>query len=173
MAQRATSLGPKPAFVFMFFFFFVFFWGEGLRVRRGGLKGHLTWHLNPAYLFSFFLIENLVFPLKGHFWEFFSVSLLLVLSLFGPPPFTFSFSVSLSLSLYLFRFFLPSFLSFFLFSFGSLFLSLPLVYYLLLFHEKNYIKIFNYKIVLHQSFLSWGFLSSFLSDALSLSLFFS
>ena len=51
VARRATSLGPKPSlfvFLFLFCFFFlcfflVFFCWEGLRVRWGGPKGHLTW----------------------------------------------------------------------------------------------------------------------------------
>ena len=46
MALRATSLGPKPSFfviVFFVFWVFVFVFLEGLRVRGGGPKGHLTW----------------------------------------------------------------------------------------------------------------------------------
>ena len=60
VARRATSLGPKPSLFYLFwfcfcfslvlFYFFVFFcflfvlfFLEGLRVRWGGPKGHLTW----------------------------------------------------------------------------------------------------------------------------------
>ena len=116
MAPRATSLGPKPSLFiwFVFFLFFVFVW-EGLRVRWGGPKGHLTWPLNPPSvffvffsLFSFlcFNRQTPVFPLKkGHFGLFIFVSLCFSLAFFGPPPF--SISLSLSLSCY----FLSSFLS--------------------------------------------------------------
>ena len=48
VARRATSLGPKPSlFVYLFFLFSLFFlflfFLEGLRVRWGGPKRHLTW----------------------------------------------------------------------------------------------------------------------------------
>ena len=44
----ATSLGPKPSLFFYFFCFVFIFWFfcfclEGLRVKWGGPKGHLTW----------------------------------------------------------------------------------------------------------------------------------
>ena len=130
MAQRATSLGPKPS-LFLFFCFFVlfFFW------------------------FCFFgcLIQNkkpCFSPRKGHFLFIFSVSLSFSLCPFGPP----SFSLSLSQSFFFLLFFLSSFLSLFLLSFGSLFLSLSffLSFFLslsslLFFHERNNMKIFNCK----------------------------
>ena len=138
MAQRATSLGPKPSlFLFLFLFFvlcfvFLFFFG--------GFKGQVRWPkgpphlaLNPPYLFLLFFCfvffwfcfwlfntETPLFfpPEKGIFYfQCFSLS---PLALFGPP----SFSVSLSQSLFFLLFFLSSFLSLFWLSFGSLFLSL-------------------------------------------------
>ena len=56
MAQRATSLGPKPSLFFCFCFFVVFLF------FFGGLKGQVRWPkgpphlaLNPPYfLFVFF-----------------------------------------------------------------------------------------------------------------------
>ena len=82
MAQRATSLGPKPS-LFSFVFFDFFF----------------------AFL-SLLLIEKPCFPpKKGHFCVFFCVSLCFSLAFFGLPLFHFLF---LCLSLVLF--FLPSFL---------------------------------------------------------------
>ena len=95
MAQRATSLGPKPSlflFLFLFFvlcfvFFFCFFF------FFGGFKGQVRWPkgpphlaLNPPYLFLlffcfvFFLVlffgcliqkKNLVFPQKRAFFVYF------------------------------------------------------------------------------------------------------
>ena len=94
-------------------------------------------------------------PKKGIF-VLFSVSPFFLHSLFWPPPFSHFFSVS---------FFLPSFLFFVLYWFF-------LVFSLLLFHEKNDIKILNCKVFVHQSFFIFvGFL--FLSNPLSLPLFFS
>ena len=100
-------------------------------------------------------------PKKGHFFVFFQGFPFFLPSLFWPPPF--SLSLSLSLSLFFFSFFLPSCLSFLLsfcfFVFVSFFIFLSS---LLLFHEKNNIKILNYKVFVHQSFLIFvGFLSSF------------
>ena len=122
MAQRATSLGPKPSlFIFVVWFFLVlFFW-------------LFNTEKNPCFS-----------PRKGHFLFIFSVSLSFSLSPFGPP----SFSVSLSLSLFFLLFFLSSFLSLFLLSFGSLFLSLSFFLSLsswLFFHERNNMKILNWK----------------------------
>ena len=170
MAQRATSLGPKPSlffFCFLFFFFFLF----------GGFKGQVRWPegpphlaLNPPYLFlllfRFFLLffwlsntkKTCFSPRKGHFLFIFSVSLSFSLSLFWPPY----FCVSLSLSL--FFLFFSSFLSLFLLSFGSLFLSLSFLFlsFLLFFHERNNIKRINCKFFVHQFFISFfGFLSFF------------
>ena len=113
-------------FVFFFFFFFSFFdlcvcfFLEGLRVRRGGPKGHLTWPQNLLffalfcscffYPFASFALKrkNCFPPKKGHFCFFWSVSLCFSLAFFGLPLFHFLF---LCLSLVLF--FLPSFSSFF------------------------------------------------------------
>ena len=91
MAQRATSLGPKPSlFSFCFFFFFVFFF---------------------AFLSFFFNRQKTCFPpKKGHFLFIFSVSLCFSLAFFGPPPFL-PF-LSFFVSLLFFSFFLPSCFSF-------------------------------------------------------------
>ena len=73
MAQRATSLGPKPSF---FCFFLVFL--------------------------SLFLIEKIVFsPQKGSFLFIIECLLLFLLSLFWTTPFSRPLSLSLSLSLFL------------------------------------------------------------------------
>ena len=131
MAQRATSLGPKPS-LFLFWLYFVF----------GGFKGQVRWPkgpphlaLNPPYLlFIFFLFFVLPFlsllcntqkkpcypPRKGHFLFIFECLPLFLLTFFWPPPFQCFFLVSLFfLSFFPF---LPVFL--FLLSFASLFLSL-------------------------------------------------
>ena len=102
MAQRATSLGPKPSlfFCFCFFLFFVFFF---------------------AFLYLFFqLTKKPVFPLKkDHFLFIFSVSLCFSLAFFGPPPFLPFLFLCLS------RLFLSSFLPVFHFLFsGSCFFFL-------------------------------------------------
>ena len=126
MAQRATSLGPKPSlFVFLVFLFCSLFCFFGCLIQ------------NQKPCFS---------PRKGLFLFIFSVSLSFSLCPFGPP----SFSVSLSQSLFFLLFFLSSFLSLFLLSFGSLSLSLFFSFFLslsslLFFHERNNIKIFNCK----------------------------
>ena len=123
-------------------------------------------------LFCFFSIEKTLFsPLKRAFFVFFfCVSLSFSLAFFGLPPFHFLF-----LCLSLFLFFLSSCLSFLL-SFCFLFLSLFFRFLssLLLFHEKNNIKMFQL-----QSFCSsirshfcWFPLFFFLSNSLTLSLFF-
>ena len=137
MAQRATSLGPKPSLFFCFcFLFFVF-----LFCFFGGFKGQVRWPKGPPHLalnpslFSFcfffgfcfssllsflcFLIDKKLFfpPKKGHCLFIFQCLPLFLFSLFGasPPFFPFSFFVSLLF----FSFFLPSFL-FFIFSFWFL-----------------------------------------------------
>ena len=127
MARRATSLGPKPSVFVLFVVFFC--WG----------------------FFSLFLIEKPCFsPWKGHFFVYFQCFPFFLPSLFWPPPFSLSLALSLS-----FSFFLPSFLSFFF----AFFLFLVFVSFFLflssslLFHEKNNIKLFNYKAFVHQSFL--------------------
>ena len=129
MAQRATSLGPKPSlfFCFCFFLFFCF-------VFFGGFKGQVRWPkgpphlaLNPPYFlffffgfcFFFFALLSLFFnrqktcfpPRKGHFLLIFNVSLSFSLNLFWPPPFSVFLSLSLCCS------FLFSFLLVFLFCF--------------------------------------------------------
>ena len=120
-----------------------------LRVRRGGPKGHLTWPPNPPFCLIFIVVcffffgfrrRNLFSPLKkGHFCLLFSVSLYFL------PSFLFYFPFALSLSLSLSCYFLSSFFSFFVaffcfLVFVSLFLCLVS---LLLFQEKNNIKISN------------------------------
>ena len=70
---------------------------------------------------------------------------LFLLSLFWPPPFSISLSLSLSCScpFFFFAFFwFLAFVSFF-----------PFLSSLLLFHERNSIKILNCKVLLHQYFL--------------------
>ena len=136
MAQRATSLGPKPSLFFCFCFFLVFC----CLVFFGGFKGQVRWPkgpphlaLNPPYFvfvfvffcfcffffafLSLFLIDKKnCFPLKkGHFCLFFSVSHCFSLAFFGPPPILPFLFLCLSLVL----FFRPSFL-FFIFSFWFL-----------------------------------------------------
>ena len=111
MAQRATSLGPKPSLLFFLFgvFFVCFF----------------------PFLSLLVIQKNLVFPLeKGHFLFIFECLPSFLLSLFWPPPF--SIYLSLSLSLLLVLFFLPSCLLFLLY-FASLFLSLSFLVLLLCF----------------------------------------
>ena len=126
-------------------------------------KGPPHLALNPPYLlfivfyvFPFlsllFNTKEPCFPLeKGNFCLFLSVSICFSLSLVWPPPSSISLSLFFSCSC---PFFLPSCLSSLL-SFGSLFLSLsfPFLSSLLLFHERNNIKIFKGKMFLHQSFL--------------------
>ena len=99
MAQRATSLGPKPSlFVFVSFLFFVF-------------------SLFFCFLVFAFARKKPCFPQERAFFVyFFCVSLCFSLAFFGPPPF-FPF---LFLCLSLVLFFLPSFL-FFICSFWFLF----------------------------------------------------
>ena len=120
-----------------------------------GFKGQVRWPegpphlaLNPPYLFVFVFLycflfpflslhlntqKNLAFPLeKGIFCLYLSVSPSFSLAFFGLPLFSFSFSFSVSLSLSLScSCFFSSFLSFFLLCFGSLFLSLSFLFFLL------------------------------------------
>ena len=130
MARRATSLGPKPSlFVFFFcFLFFVFF-----------------------FLFSFFLLpflslflieKTLFFPLKRAFFGLFSLfPFLSPLTFFGLPLFHFLF---LCLSVLLLSFFLPSCLSFLAFFVFLVFVSFFVLSSVLLFLEKNNMKILNW-----------------------------
>ena len=98
--------------------------------------------------------KTLCFPLKRAFFVYFWVSPF-SLNLFGPPPFSVSLSLSLSCSCLSCHYFLLSFCFLFL----SLFLFL---YSLLLFHEKNNMKILNYNFVFFINRFSFcGFLSCF------------
>ena len=110
MAQRVTSLGPKPSKFIYFLFFF-------------GLLLFLS--------FLCFVIQRKPCfpPRKGQFCLFLSVSLCSSLAFFGLPLFQFFF---LCLSLLLCPSFLPSCLSFLL-SCASLFLSLSFLFFLLCF----------------------------------------
>ena len=186
------ALNPPYLFfwVLVLFLFFLVFVGLFL----GGFKGQVRWPEGPPHLalnslscFFWFFLGFLVFcfgsfpffvfnrktlfsPQKGHFLFIFHCLPFFLHSLFWPPPFSLFLSLSLS-----FSFFLPSFLSFFFaffcfLAFVSFFL---LVSSLLLFHEKNNIKIFNYKVLFINPF-SFLLVSSllFLSNPLSLSLFF-
>ena len=112
---------------------------------------------------SLLLIEKPVFPPgKGHFCLFLSVSLCFSLAFFGLPLFQFLF---LCLSLVLF--FLSSFLSFFFAFFWFLVFVSVLVFLssLLLFHERNNIKIFNCNLFFHQyPFFFWFPVLLFLSN---------
>ena len=90
--------------------------------------------LNPPYFFflffGFFIQKNLVFPLEKGIFCLFSVFLFLSpLAFFDLPLFLFLFPC---LSLFFFSFFIPSCLCFLL-SFGSLFGSLSLFFFLLWF----------------------------------------
>ena len=136
MALWATSLGPKTLLFCLF-------------VVLGGVLSFLCFNR-----------KTLFFPLKRAFFGYFQCFPFFLPSLFWPPP----FSLSLLLCLSIFQIFLTSFLSFFF----AFFLFLVFVSFshflscLLLFHEKNNIKILNYKVFLHQSFLIFvAFLSSF------------
>ena len=131
MAQRATSLGPKPSFValfcfwfvfFLFFFSFVFALGilEGFKgqVRIPEGPPHLA--INPPYLFFGVLVCFWLFLFILNQKTLFSLEIvfLLICFLFNFPfqsPFLFLFSC--------FVCFLSCFLSFFLSLSLSLFLS--------------------------------------------------
>ena len=105
MAQRATSLGPKPS-LFVFFF-----WG-----------GVLVFFF--ALLSLFFNRQKTCFPPRtGHFLFVFNVSLSFSLNLFWPPPFSVSLSLSLCCS-FLFTFLLVFLFCFLFVSCFCLFLSL-------------------------------------------------
>ena len=140
------------SFFCLFSFCFVFcFGGFKDQVRRPKGPPHLA--LNPPNLsicffglllflsFLCFVIQkNLVFPpRKGHSLFIFECLPLFLLSFFWPPPFSIFLSLSLSSSC---PFFL-SFLSFFfaLFCFLVFLSFFPFLSSLLLFHEKNNIKI--------------------------------
>ena len=124
MAQRATSLGPKPSLCYLFFFFYVLFGEVAQRATSLGPK--------PS-LFSFFVVsifgflvfafarkKTLFSPQTVPFLCIFGLCLPLFLFILfsASSSFTFSFFVSL-----LFFFLLPSFL-FFIFVSGSCFFLL-------------------------------------------------
>ena len=157
--EGPPHLALNPPYLFFCFAFFVGVFLEGLRVRWGGPA------LNPPYLlfpffggvvvFSFpffaFWCKKLFSPRRGLFLFIFEPLPFFLLSLFWPPP----FSISLSLSLFV-LFFSSSF--FFAFFWFLLFVSFfPFVSSLLLFHERNNIKTFNWKFCFHQYFLFLGF----------------
>ena len=141
MARRATSLGPKPSlFVFLFLFcfcfvFFLFFFG--------GFKGQVRWPEGPPHLALKFLIEKKpCFPTKkGIFWFISVFPFLSPLTFFGLPRFHFLF---LCLSVLLLSFFRPSCLSFLAFFFFLGFVSFFVLSSVLLFLEKNNMKILNW-----------------------------
>ena len=133
---------------------------------------HFCWFFFGFFSLAFFMLNRkpCFSPLKGHFLFSLSVFLFFSLAFSGLPLFHFLF---LFLTLFLV---LSSFLFvFFLLSFGLLFLSLSFFLFVSsLFHEKNNIKIFNYKVF--SSILSHFCcfpLFFFLSNPLSLSLIFS
>ena len=108
--EGPTSLGPKPSL------FIYFYWGG-------------CFFLFFSLLFT---TKNWFFPLeKGNVCLFLSLSLCFSFAVFWPPPFSISLSLSLSLSLSCFFFFFL--LVFFLLSFGSFFLSLSFLLFLLCF----------------------------------------
>ena len=152
MAQRTTSLGPKPSKNICFCCFFVLsFWG-----------GFVFWLFNTK--------KTLFPPRKGHFLFIFSVSLSFSLSLFWASLFfCFSFSVSLFSSFLSFFLLVFVFAFFWFVVFGSFFLSLSS---LLFFHERNNIKILNCKFFFLKSFLFFWFPVFFLSSSFLLSLLF-
>ena len=130
MAQRATSLGPRPSLLFCFFFVlfsffsFCFIWGGGFKGQVRWPKGPPHLALNPPFFVFLFLLfvflkdrKNCFPPKKGHFCcSFFCVSLCFFLAFLGPPPFSLSLSLSLS-----FLLFFSSFLSVFHFCIWFLF----------------------------------------------------
>ena len=116
-------------------------------------------------LFSLSLLSCFVFckktsssPKRASFAFFFGVSLCFSLAFVSIPFLTLSFSVSLSC--YFFVFFLPCFFFIICFLLVICFrLCVFLPCFLVLFHEKNNIKILNYKVVVINPFCSVGLLS--------------
>ena len=102
--------------------------------------------------------KNLFSPPKGHFCLLLSVLLCFSLTFLASPFFTSSFSVSLLF----FSFFLLVLLS--LLSLGSFFVSffISLSSLVVLFHEKNNLKLLNLKACFINPFSLFGFLSCFL-----------
>ena len=93
MAQRATSLGPKPSLFFIFFVFVFCF---------------------ICFSFVWFLIEKACFYPKRGLFVYFSVFPLFLFSLFGPPPVSRSLSLSFSSSFLSFFFSVSHFCIWFL-----------------------------------------------------------
>ena len=155
VARRATSLGPKPSlFVFFVCFLLVFFFFL-------------------VHFLSLFLIEKPCFPpQKGHFFVFSQCFPFFLPSLFSPPPFSLSLSLSLCFSflssfllVFLFRFlFVSCFGLFFSFSFFCAFVSWKEQ------HRNIQLESFSSSILSH---FCWFPLFFFLTNSLSLSLFFS
>ena len=145
MAQRATSLGPKPSL-----FFFLFF-------------GGFCFFFFALFFFVFLIEKKPVFPLEKGIFCLFSMFLFLSpWTFFGLPPFFLFLFLCLSLSLSFYcLFFLLVFLLCFIFvsCFCLFFISLSS---LLLFHEKNNMNIFNCNF-----FFSWNIFSFFLVSCLA------
>ena len=125
MAQRATSLGPKPSLFIFVVFVALFFWVL------------FFWLFNTEK-------KTLFFPQNRAFFVYFQCfSFFLPLALLGLPLFCFSFSVSL------FSSFLSFFLLVFVFAFLWFLVFVPFLFLslssLLFFHERNNIKILNCK----------------------------
>ena len=132
MAQRATSLGPKPSFFVIFLLFFPFFAFNRKNCFPPPQKRALLLVIECLPLF--------------------------LLSLFWPPPF--SLPLSLNLSSSFLSSFLLVFLS--LLSFGSFScLFLYFSFFFGLFHEKNDMKLLISKFFINP-FSCFGFLSCFL-----------
>ena len=153
VAQRATSLGPKPSlFVLVCLFFLLFFFLEGLSVRWGGPKGHL----NPPHLLSLFVFfccfcfqntKTVFLPLKKAFLFSFQCLPLFLLSFMFFSPFSLSLSPSLSLSLSL----SSCFLSFF----SACFVSLFLLYFCFVFALFCFLAFVSFFCALFLCFCSW------------------
>ena len=149
MAQRATSLGPKPSLFIIFFCFF-------------GLLLFLSLLCNTK--------KTCFPPRKGHFLFILECLPLFLLSFFGAPPFSISLSLSLSFLLFCLFSFLSFFFAFFWFLvFVSFFLFLSS---LLFFLQRNNIKIFNCKFFSSIFSFFWFPVFVFLSSPFFLSCFF-
>ena len=157
--EGPPHLAPNPPYLLFVFCCFCCFCCFGFVCFLGGFKGQMRWPkgqphlaLNPPYLFIFIIVfvfcscpffdfncQNLVFPSKeGIFVYFLCFSFLL------PQPFLtspFSVFLSLSLSCSCLSFFLLVFLVCFLFVSCFCFFFFILLSSLLLFSEKNNIKL--------------------------------
>ena len=186
MAQRATSLVPKPSLFFCFgfflFFFLVFVFLGQVRWPKG--PPHLA--LNPPYFLFvffgfcfFFALLSLFFnwqkpvfpPRKGHFCLFSMFLFLSPLTFFGLPLFLFLF-LCLSVSLVFLSSFLSFFFAFFLF---LVFVSFSFFFLLCFCFMKRTTWTFSIAISFFPEIvsLSFGFLSCFsVSNPFFLSLLF-